>query len=104
MDLNEMTRLQAGQKLIGKIAKLKAQVESLNNVSHIQLVSHKEKRNSGYYAIEDNIERVVDYDIPINVTDKIPHPFAEMGYLFLNKLSLTLQEQIKDLEKKFKDL
>lgn len=105
MDAIELNRLQQGQKLLGKISKLKAQIESMNDISHVNFISKKNNCNSPgrYYGEEPEI-RVVNVDIPLNITDKIPHPFADLAAVFVHNLSMVLQNQVKELEKEFKNL
>lgn len=108
MDSNEMERLQKGQKLLGKIKKLDVQIESLNDVTFINLGTDQQKSKSNNYTdwkygLEET-ERVVNYNIAINVNDKVPHPFSGHALGFIKSLQQLLNEQRVALQKQFDEL
>lgn len=105
MDVTEMMRLQKGQKLMGKIEKTKAQIESLNDVKYINLGTTKEtKIPTRSWEPDKTFEQVVNYNIVINPADKNPHPFTDMAATFVHQLSMVLQEKVKQLQKEFDEL
>lgn len=106
MDAIELNRLQQGQNLLGKISKLKAQIELMNGITHVNFIT--KKTNPGFnclkYMEECEEIKVVNIDIPLNITDKVPHPFADLACVFVHNISMVLQNQVKELEKEFKNL
>lgn len=113
MEAAELNRLEQGKKIMGKIAKLKAQIESLADVSSIQLKSVKKQKShsvipyGGFYGSPIEVDTDVQYvnhDIPLNIKDKVPHPFANESVAFVGRLKQFLMDQVAELENKFNEL
>lgn len=88
MELNDLKRFNEGQRTIGKIEKLKKQLEVFDKCDPVVKI----------YGYTENHKRV-DYDMPHK-----DHGFYEQAQSFLRLFRFYLMEEIKQQEDYFKSL
>lgn len=106
MNEKELTRLQEGQKLLLKIKKIDEQIASLRKVKFITLSTSKTVKVSTerHYFDDLETEKVVDYQIAINQEDKVPHPFAQPAWDFIELLICGIEHKRDYLQDQFDNL
>lgn len=90
MTKEELQRLQEAQKLLGRLSKIEAQIESLEKCDLIQITGN------------EDYKRVALFDIPCD--DKSNHPFKEQGKEFLESFKWHLRGKLSDLKEEFDKL
>lgn len=102
----ELKRLQRGQTLQNKIEKVKSQIKSLEDVTYIMLGTTKEK--AIFYSVHPfasgEKERIVNFNIPLNTEDKVPHPLAGEAKDFIAMLRAFLLQRLTEVEQEFNEL
>lgn len=106
MNEQELNRLKEGQKLLRRIENIQKRIDELKAVKFISLRTSKEvKISDDRHFMDDHItEKTVNYNIPINTDDKVPHPFAQPTRIFVGGLISLMDEQKMILQKEFDNL